>query len=136
MKAGIVQAVHAVASLADRSGVEILITADEEVGSGTAASSSRSARVACGNVLVCEPSADGGALKIARKGTGTFEVVVHGKAAHAGLEPEKGINSLVGRRRADHHSRHLRRPVEGHHGHAHGRRRPARPTTWCPPRPG
>jgi glutamate carboxypeptidase len=34
-------------------------------------------------------------LKIARKGTGTFELVVHGKAAHAGLEPEKGVNSLV-----------------------------------------
>ncbi|MEQ1700429.1 MAG: M20/M25/M40 family metallo-hydrolase, partial [Ilumatobacteraceae bacterium] len=49
----------------------------------------------CGNVLVCEASADGGALKIARKGTGTFEIVVHGKASHAGLEPEKGINSLV-----------------------------------------
>jgi glutamate carboxypeptidase len=45
--------------------------------------------------LVCEPSADGGALKIARKGNGTFEVIVHGRAAHAGLEPEKGINSLV-----------------------------------------
>ncbi len=51
--------------------------------------------LACGAVLVMEPSADGGALKTARKGTGTFEVVVHGKAAHAGLEPEKGINSLV-----------------------------------------
>ena len=34
MKAGIVQAVHAVAALEDRSGVEILVTADEEVGSG------------------------------------------------------------------------------------------------------
>ena len=42
-----------------------------------------------------EPTADGGALKTARKGTGRFEVVVHGKAAHAGLEPEKGINSLI-----------------------------------------
>ena len=46
-------------------------------------------------MLVLEPSADGGALKTGRKGTGTFEVVVHGRAAHAGLEPEKGINSLV-----------------------------------------
>ena len=34
-------------------------------------------------------------MKTARKGTGTFEVLVHGRAAHAGLEPEKGINSLV-----------------------------------------
>lgn len=95
MKAGIVQAVHAVASLADRSGVEILITADEEVGSAASRELIEDRARACGAVLVLEPSADGGALKTARKGTGTFEVVVHGKASHAGLEPEKGVNSLV-----------------------------------------
>ncbi|MDP2293553.1 MAG: M20/M25/M40 family metallo-hydrolase [Actinomycetota bacterium] len=95
MKCGVVQAVHAVASLADPSGVEILITADEEVGSGTSRALIEERALACGNVLVCEASADGGALKTARKGTGGYEVVVHGRAAHAGLEPEKGINSLV-----------------------------------------
>ena len=95
MKAGIVQAIHAVAALADRSGVEILITADEEVGSQHSRALIEARAVACGNVLVCEPSADGGALKTTRKGTGTFEIVVHGKAAHAGLEPEKGVNALV-----------------------------------------
>ena len=95
MKAGIVQAVHAVASLADRSGVEILINSDEEVGSDSSRELIEARALACGNVLVFEPSADGGALKTARKGTGTFEVVVHGRAAHAGLEPEKGINALV-----------------------------------------
>jgi len=95
MKAGIVQAVHAVASLDDPSGVEILITSDEEVGSGSSRELVERRAIACGHVLVCEPSADGGALKIARKGTGTFEVLVHGKASHAGLEPEKGVNSLV-----------------------------------------
>ena len=42
-----------------------------------------------------EPSADGGALKIARKGVGTFTVQIAGRASHAGLEPEKGINALV-----------------------------------------
>jgi glutamate carboxypeptidase len=95
MKGGIVLAVHAVAALAGRSGVEILINSDEEVGSDTSRELIEQRAQACGNVLVFEPSADGGALKTARKGTGTFEVVVHGKAAHAGLEPEKGINSLV-----------------------------------------
>ncbi len=95
MKAGIVLAVHAVASLADRSGVEILVTSDEEIGSGTSRALIEERALACGHVLVCEPSADGGALKTARKGTGTFDVLVHGKASHAGLEPEKGINSLV-----------------------------------------
>ena len=95
MKAGIVQAIHAVGSLADPSGVEILITSDEEVGSDTSRDLIEQRALACGNVLVCEPSADGGALKIARKGVGTFEVVVHGRAAHAGLEPEKGVNALL-----------------------------------------
>ena len=95
MKAGIVLAVHAVASLAGASGVEILITADEEVGSQHSRALIEERALACGNVLVCEPSADGGALKTARKGTGTFEIVVHGKASHAGLEPEKGVNALV-----------------------------------------
>ncbi len=97
MKAGIVQALHGLASLPAevRAGVEILITADEEVGSGASRELLEERALACGAVLVCEPSADGGALKTARKGTGTFELVVHGKAAHAGLEPWNGVNSLV-----------------------------------------
>jgi glutamate carboxypeptidase len=95
MKAGIVQAVHAVGSLADASGIEILITSDEEVGSATSRALIEERALVCGTVLVFEPSADGGAVKIARKGVGTFEVIVHGKASHAGLEPEKGVNSLV-----------------------------------------
>ncbi|MDP9464204.1 MAG: M20/M25/M40 family metallo-hydrolase, partial [Actinomycetota bacterium] len=95
MKAGIVQAIHALLLLEDLDGVELLITADEEVGSKASRAIIEARALACGAVLVMEPSADGGALKTARKGTGTFEVVVHGRAAHAGLEPEKGINSLV-----------------------------------------
>jgi glutamate carboxypeptidase len=95
MKAGLVQAVHAIAELDDRSGVELLINCDEEVGSRLSRALIEERAVACGTVLVLEPSADGGALKTGRKGTGTFDVVVHGRAAHAGLEPEKGINSLV-----------------------------------------
>ncbi|MEY2445837.1 MAG: glutamate carboxypeptidase [Ilumatobacteraceae bacterium] len=95
MKAGIVQAIHALTLLDDLDGVEMLITADEEVGSKSSRALIEERARACGAVLVLEPSADGGALKIGRKGTGTFEVIVHGRAAHAGLEPEKGINSLV-----------------------------------------
>ncbi len=95
MKAGIVQALHAVAALDDPSGVEMLFTADEEVGSGTSRELLEQRALACGNVLVLEPSADGGAVKTGRKGTGTFEVTVRGRASHAGLEPEAGVNSLV-----------------------------------------
>lgn len=95
MKAGIVQAIHAVASLTDRSAVELLFSCDEEVGSGSSRRLIEERARACGNVLVLEASADGGALKTARKGVGMFEVIVHGRASHAGLEPEKGINSLI-----------------------------------------
>ena len=95
MKAGIIQAIYGVAALADKSGVEILITSDEEVGSHHSRDFIVERAQACGAVLVLEPSADGGALKTARKGTGTFELHVHGRASHAGLEPEKGVNALI-----------------------------------------
>lgn len=95
MKAGIVLAAHAVAALDDPAGVEVLITADEEVGSATSRAFIEEQARACGAVLVLEPAAEGGALKTGRKGVGTFEVTVTGRAAHAGLEPERGVNALV-----------------------------------------
>lgn len=95
MKAGIIQALYGIALLEDASHVEILLTADEEIGSESSRALIEERARACGRVLVLEPSADGGALKTARKGTGTFRVHVHGRAAHAGLEPEKGCNALI-----------------------------------------
>jgi len=95
MKAGIVQAIYAVASMEDHSHVEILLTADEEIGSHASRALLEERAQACGAALVLEPSADGGALKIGRKGTGTITLTIEGRASHAGLEPEKGINSLV-----------------------------------------
>lgn len=95
MLAGIVQALHGLATLDDVSGVELLFSADEEVGSAASRELIEERARACGAVLVLEPSADGGALKTGRKGCGTFDVVIHGRASHAGLEPEKGVNALV-----------------------------------------
>lgn len=97
MKAAIIQAVYAISVLDEtvKSGVEVLFTSDEEIGSGSSKTLLLERAHAAGNVLVLEPSADGGALKTARKGTGTFEIVFEGRASHAGLEPEKGINALV-----------------------------------------
>jgi glutamate carboxypeptidase len=95
MKSGIVTAIHAVASLTDRRGVELLFTCDEEVGSGSSRQLIEERAMACGRVLVLEPAADGGALKVGRKGVGMYDVKIVGRAAHAGLEPEKGVNALV-----------------------------------------
>jgi glutamate carboxypeptidase len=94
MKAGLVQGIHALATLDDLDGVTFLVTSDEEIGSlGSRTlieSEARGARAA----LVLEPSADG-ALKTARKGVSMYGLHIVGRAAHAGLEPEKGVNALV-----------------------------------------
>ena len=49
----------------------------------------------CVAALVLEASADGGALKTERKGVSLYQVRVIGRAAHAGLEPERGVNATV-----------------------------------------
>lgn len=95
MLGGLVQAVHGLASLDDCSGVEILMSADEEVGSRSSRALIEERALACGAVLVLEGAADGGAIKTGRKGCGTFHVSVAGRASHAGLEPEAGINALI-----------------------------------------
>ena len=45
--------------------------------------------------FVMEPPASGGRVKTSRKGTGMFAIKVEGKAAHAGLEPEKGASAIL-----------------------------------------
>lgn len=99
MKAGIVQALFALAELIeggfDHPPVVLLVTADEEIGSPAGRSLVEAAAQGAGSVLVLEASADDGRLKTARKGVGTYRLHVTGRAAHAGLEPEKGINALV-----------------------------------------
>jgi glutamate carboxypeptidase len=78
-----------------QSPVTILLTCDEESGSpsgrGLVEEEAKNARA----VLVLEPPASGGRVKTGRKGTGIFAVEVHGRAAHAGLEPEKGISAVL-----------------------------------------
>lgn len=95
MLGGLVQAVHGLATLEDRSGVEILVTADEEVGSRSSRALIEERALACGAVLVAEGAADGGAVKTGRKGCGTFQISVAGRASHAGLEPAAGVNALI-----------------------------------------
>ncbi|WP_199439747.1 M20/M25/M40 family metallo-hydrolase [Umezawaea beigongshangensis] len=95
MKAGVVLAVHALAALPDPSGATLLITGDEEIGSPSSRElieSEAAGRVAA---LVLEASAGGGALKTERKGVSHYRLRVTGRAAHAGLEPERGVNSTV-----------------------------------------
>ncbi|GGM20584.1 M20 family metallopeptidase [Promicromonospora citrea] len=95
MKTGLVMALHALASLDDRTGVTLLVTGDEELGSPSSRALIEDEARGAHAALVLEASADGGALKLERKGTSIYEVVLAGRAAHAGLEPEKGVNASV-----------------------------------------
>ncbi|HEX2241404.1 MAG TPA: M20 family metallopeptidase [Actinomycetota bacterium] len=94
MKAGLVQGLFGLAQLDDLDGIELLFNSDEEIGSPTSRKliedSARDARA----VLVLEPSYNG-ALKVARKGGGHYSIHISGKASHAGLDPERGVNALV-----------------------------------------
>ena len=76
-------------------GVTLLVTADEEVGSRTSRDLIETEAAGCRAAFVLEASGPGGALKTERKGTSDYQIKITGRAAHAGLEPEKGINAGV-----------------------------------------
>ncbi len=100
MKGGLVIALFAVDALAaagrlPKKRIVFLWTSDEEIGSGTSrAMIEREARRSDA-VLVLEPAAGlDGRVKTGRKGVGEIEIVATGRAAHAGLNPEDGINAI------------------------------------------
>jgi glutamate carboxypeptidase len=72
-----------------------LWTSDEEIGSPHSRSLIEEEARHAAHVLVLEPPLPGGRLKTARKGVGRFRLVVEGRPAHAGVEPEKGISAVV-----------------------------------------
>jgi glutamate carboxypeptidase len=78
-----------------RFAVTLLLTCDEESGSATGRPLIEDTANGARCALVLEPSAPGGKVKTARKGTGMFTMTVHGLAAHAGLEPEKGASAVL-----------------------------------------
>lgn len=93
MKAGIVQALAAL-SMTSAKDCGLLLTTDEETGSHASREVIADAITNARAVLVFEPSADG-ALKTERKGTSWYQVNFEGRAAHAGLDPHRGINATV-----------------------------------------
>lgn len=102
MKANCVLAIEVLRALTElgatpKLGITLALTCDEEVGSLSGwpflreVAKSRDTRCA----FVMEPPASGGRVKTSRKGTGIFAIKVEGKAAHAGLEPEKGASAIL-----------------------------------------
>jgi len=100
MKGGLVLALAAVdalrtAGVRTRKRVVFLWTSDEEIGSETSRRPIECEARRSDAVLVLEPSLGReGRLKTQRKGVGGAEVIVTGRAAHAGIEPEKGVNAV------------------------------------------
>jgi glutamate carboxypeptidase len=100
MKGGLVMALAAVDALRSvgerpRKRVVFLWTSDEEIGSETSRRVIESEARRSDAVLVLEPALGReGRLKTERKGVGGAEIVVTGRAAHAGIEPEKGVNAV------------------------------------------
>lgn len=95
MLSGVAMAMHAIAGSAVRDGITLLVTGDEEVGSGASRALIEAEARQASAVLVMEASAEGGALKTARKGASMYELEVVGRSAHAGLDPGKGVNATL-----------------------------------------
>ncbi|WP_349829538.1 M20 family metallopeptidase [Brevibacterium litoralis] len=100
MLTGAVMSIHATRMLQEQlgtsalDGLTILVTGDEEIGSTDSSDLIVAEAKGANAAFVMEASAHG-ALKVARKGTSDYRVTVTGRAAHSGLEPEKGVNALV-----------------------------------------
>ncbi|MBA2504048.1 MAG: M20 family metallopeptidase [Pyrinomonadaceae bacterium] len=75
--------------------VVLLFTCDEEAGSATGRKLVEKEATRAASVLVLEPSAPSGRVKTARKGTALYTMEIYGRAAHAGLEPERGASAVL-----------------------------------------
>jgi glutamate carboxypeptidase len=74
----------------------VLLNSDEEIGSRESAPHIARLARAANRALILEPSlGPAGALKTARKGVGRYTVTVKGRAAHAGLDPERGVSAIL-----------------------------------------
>ena len=95
MKTGFIQALYALVGIENaESKVALVATTDEETGSATSKDLITKLSKGADAVLVFEASLDG-KVKTGRKGTAMYQIKVTGLAAHAGLEPEKGINATT-----------------------------------------
>jgi glutamate carboxypeptidase len=102
MKGGIALMLQVIEALLDWSGrklsrpVTVFLVSDEEIGSQSSRAITEKLARESAAVLVLEPAAGlHGAVKTSRKGVGDYELRVRGKAAHSGLDFEKGQSAVV-----------------------------------------
>jgi glutamate carboxypeptidase len=100
MKSGLVIALFAAealrrAHIVPRKRFVFLWTSDEEIGSQSSRRIIEREARRSDAALVLEPAfGPAGCLKTERKGVGTVELVVTGRAAHAGINPQDGVNAV------------------------------------------
>jgi glutamate carboxypeptidase len=100
MKAGLVTVLHAAeaaqqAGLCDALSMCIAFNSDEEVGSRGSRRWFEELAARSRRVLVFEPCRATGHRVLQRKGVAGYDIHCHGRAAHAGVEPEKGANAVL-----------------------------------------
>ncbi|GAE26987.1 acetylornithine deacetylase/succinyl-diaminopimelate desuccinylase and related deacylases [Halalkalibacter wakoensis JCM 9140] len=74
--------------------VQIIFNSDEEIGSHTSRPIIESEAVGKLYALIMEPARRDGSVVTERRGNGRYTIEVHGKAAHSGIEPEKGRSAI------------------------------------------
>ncbi|MGH9581045.1 MAG: M20/M25/M40 family metallo-hydrolase, partial [Terriglobales bacterium] len=100
MKSGITLMLHSLEGLKELRGrlqrtVRVLLVSDEEIGSPSSRRITEGLARKSAAVLVLEPATGpDGAAKTWRKGVGEYRVRITGKAAHAGIEPQKGASAI------------------------------------------
>ena len=99
MKAGAAIALTALKSLHELDKlprpVKLLLTTDEEIGSPHSRAVIEGQAADAAFVLVLEPATPEGAIKTARKGGAKYRLTVEGRASHAGVAPQLGINAII-----------------------------------------
>jgi len=100
MKAGTVIVLEAIRALVERKQlpfrpIHLLMTTDEEIGSPFSEMLIKALAAGCELALVTEPATKEGTIKTWRKGGGKYELLIEGRASHAGIAPQEGINAII-----------------------------------------
>jgi len=99
MKSSLVELLYAIKALehtgsSSVENIEIILNGDEEIGSPSSRSLIEEQALGKEYALVMEPARKDGSLVMARRGGGRYTLMVEGKAAHSGIEPEKGRSAI------------------------------------------
>lgn len=99
MKASHVLTYYAIKALQDAGNeayknVEILLNCDEEIGSHSSRALIEKFAEGKSYALVMEPARANGSIVSARRGVGTYELIIEGKASHSGIAPKDGISAI------------------------------------------